>query len=165
MIEMQTRANTEVLAKELDKLFKRGENLEPVMGEIANLLENTVEEAFEQKVDPMTGTPWQALEDITIKRKQSKNYKDPSRPLFASGEMQGSLLPEHDSTSATIGLNVKSAKGYPYPIVHQYGTTKAGRSKNITIPARPFFPIDDDNNLARHVEDEILDILEEHFTI
>ncbi len=159
MIEMQTRANTEALEKELDKLLQQGKNLEPVMAEIANLLQNTVEEAFEQKVDPITGTPWQALSPITVESKRKKGNTDPNRPLFGDGTMQQSLSSDSDSSSAEVGFNAVSAKGYPYPIVHQYGT------KDNKIVARRFLPVDDDGNLARHVEDEIMDILEGHFSL
>jgi phage gpG-like protein len=48
--------------------------------------------------------------------------------------------------------------------VHQFGTTKAGRAKNTTIPERPFMPIDEDGNVYEEVKEELLELLEEYLS-
>ncbi len=98
-----------------------------------------------------------SIKPVTIASKKKRGYADPERILYGEGEMQEGVTSESNSRSASVGFNVVSEKGYPYPEVHQYGT-KDGKLK-----ARPFLPMDEDGELARHVEEEILDILDEHF--
>lgn len=157
MLEIQSNINTQELEKKFEELARKGKDLTPVMAEVANLIESSIEEAFEYEEDPVTGTPWEALSPVTVASKEKKGYADPNRPLYGDGTMQQSLNSTSTSYSATVGLNAKSNKGFPYPAVHQTGT-EDGR-----VPARRFLPIDDDGNLARHVEEEILDILTVYF--
>ncbi|RKV91566.1 MAG: phage morphogenesis protein, partial [Campylobacter sp.] len=42
-----------------------------------------------------------------------------------------------------------------YGLVHQFGTNKAGRSKNVKIPARPFLPVDRSGNLPGRAKDVV----------
>lgn len=156
MIDTRITVNTHELEQYLNQLVQKGKNLDPVMAEIANLLQNTVEEAFEQKADPVQGTPWQTLSPITIAAKAKRGYSVPSRPLYGDGTMQRSVNHRSSATQAIVGVNAMQ-RGYPYPAVHQFGT------KDGKIPARRFLPVDDNGNLARHVEEEVLAIFADHF--
>ncbi len=59
MIQLKTQSNLDKINQELERLAQKGKSLAPAMAEIANLLQNTVEEAFEQQTDPVTGAQWQ----------------------------------------------------------------------------------------------------------
>jgi phage gpG-like protein len=61
-----------------------------------------------------------------------------------------------DNDSVIVGVNAYSSKGYPYPIVHQFG------SEDGKIVARPFMPITHDGELYDNVKVEVLDILLEY---
>jgi phage gpG-like protein len=67
-----------------------------------------------------------------------------------------------DNDSVIVGVNAYSSKGYPYPIVHQFGTDKAGRNNDVHIEARSFMPITHDGELYDNVKSEVLDILLEY---
>ncbi len=69
--------------------------------------------------------------------------------------MAENFTTSYDNTSATISNNIKSKDGYPYPAVHQFGSDK--------IPARPFMPFTQNNEIPKDLKDEILDIITQHF--
>lgn len=129
-------------------LINRGEDLSPVTAEIANHLYNLTAEAFENESDYL-GVPWERLSDAT------KKAKGHEKMLFAEGTMQESLKADNDGNSAIVGVNAY-ANDYPYPAVQQFG------SKNGDIPARRYFPFDEDEELYSGVIEEIITLLEDY---
>lgn len=110
--------------------------------EAANVVYNDAMHAFETQTAP-DGTPWTPLKPETVKRKGS------SRMLYKEGTLQDNLYAVASPFYAEVGISA-TAKGYPYPAVHQYG------SRDGSIPARRFFPIDNDNEILESTAEKIL---------
>ena len=147
--------NLESIQVRLHRLAQAGEELEATLQEVGNLLYNRTAEAFEKETAP-DGTPWQPLADSTLKSKNDKG-----KMLWEDGHLQRSLSVKVDGETVILGLNATTETGFPYATVHQFGTDKAGRGNNITIPARPFLPITENYELLDDVKEEIVELLED----
>jgi len=157
-IQMQ---GVEELEAALAKLSHKAQNLAPVFHDFGNTLTQGIEESFDGQRS-YDGTSWEALKPSTLAYKQ----KHGGSKILQSGEsnLYESIAYNAESNSLTVGVNAYSDDGYPYPLVHQFGTTKAGRAKNTTIPERPFMPIDEDGNVYEEVKEELLELLEEYLS-
>jgi len=113
--------------------------------EAANVVKNAVEDSFASESD-YYGRPWQPLKPETIKRKGS------SKILYEEGNLQDSLYSRSTPFGAEIGISATS-RGYYYPMVQQFGNKKG------TLPARPFFPIDESGNVLEGMEKEIMEAI------
>ena len=147
-MQITINSNLDQVQAKLEQLAKKGQNLKPLMAEVANLLQQTTEESFDNQASP-DGTPWADLDPKTEKRKKGK-------PLYESGRMQESLSVFSTATSAGLGFNAKAQNGYPYPAVHQFGSEH--------VPARPFLPIDDDGDIADDLKESILELAVSYFS-
>ncbi len=134
------------VSKELNDYKNRIENTQPLMLELSNHLYNIVEESFEKEQTP-DGNSWSPI-------KPRKSDRTPSKILFDEGLMQDSLYSDATNDTSTIALNATS-NGYPYTIVHQFGTEDG------KIEARAFMPIHKDGSLYDSVEDELFEIVKE----
>ena len=145
----------ERLTERLDNLEKRTKNLKPLYNDIALHLYSIVEESFENESSP-DGIKWNPI-------KFRKNDLHPEKILYDSGDLQGKLYSQATATSATVGINAIN-NDFQYPLTHQFGTSKAGRNRNITIDERPFMPIKNDGTLYDGVEDELIEIVRDYFS-
>lgn len=136
----------DTLTQELSAYRNRVKNTQPLMLELSNHLYNIVEESFEKEQTP-DGNSWSPI-------KPRKSDRNPSKILFDEGTMQDSLYLDATNDTSTIALNATS-NGYPYAIVHQFGTEDG------KIKARAFFPIHKDGSLYDGVEDELFEIVKE----
>lgn len=137
--------NQEVNSKLLD-LAKRCENLRPLMKNIAGVFAYSTEENFENEG---RADKWVNLSNITKeKRKISKHW--PGKILQVEGKLATSISTEYDNNSATIGSNLA------YAAIHQLGG-KAGKNKKVSIPARPYLYLSDDD--FEEIIDKINDFL------
>ena len=133
----------------LDRMTKAGGDLGPAMREIAGVLADAAEQAFESESDPATGQSWPSLAPATIRQRERKG-KWPGKMLQVSqGGLAGSIQPEYGRDHAAAGTNKV------YAAIHQFGG-QAGRGRKVTIPPRPFLGIGPDDRR------EILDILRRH---
>ena len=136
----------EVIDKILE-LAKRGENLRPLMKNIAGVFADSTEDNFAEEGRP---DKWTELSQVTKDlRKETGNW--PGQILQVSGQLASSITTYYDDDSAIIGSNLK------YAAIHQLGG-QAGRNKKVKIPARPYI------NLVEDDYDEILHEIEEHLT-
>ncbi len=147
-MQINITANSRELEAEFNRLVALGQNLEPVMAEIANYLLNITEEAYESQTSPIDGSAWEPLSDKTLQYKTGK-------PLYESGKMQDSTSAFHTVNSAGVGLNA-TANGYPYPIVHQFGSDH--------VSARTYLPITQDGKIPTNVKNGILDLVVDYFS-
>ncbi len=138
----------ETVNKKLKQLQSIGSDLQPVMAELANHLYNVVDESFQKQQTP-DGISWNPI-------KPRKDDKSPNRILYDEGTMQDSLSQKSNKNEAIVGLNA-TANGYPYPIVHQFG------SKDGSIEARAFMPIRRDGMIYEGTLKELEDIVEVFF--
>ena len=160
MIEINIGLDSGELGKLLAKLSDRTLRAK-IAHEAGNVLLNITKDSLRDATSPGDDTVWE-LEPATVKRKAQIGAS--SHPLEAFGNMKKIRL-EKNGEVVTIALNAVSPKGVSYPAVHQFGTTRAGRNKNVVIPARPFLPITPDEDLMdiarERVTNIVRDIIEE----
>ena len=125
--------NKEVLTR-LQELASRGENLRPLMKNIAGLMTTATEDNFKDEGRP---DKWIDLSETTKKQRQ-KIGKYPGQILQVSGQLASSVSTVYDDNSAVIGSNLV------YAAIHQLGG-QTGKNKKTTIPARPYLKLTDDN--------------------
>ena len=87
------------------------------------------------------GTKWE---------KSSRAERQNGQTLLDTGLLRKSITYKHDGVSVNIGTNKKYAR------IHQFGG-KAGRGKKVTIPARPYIGINDDDK--REIGGIIADVI------
>ena len=138
--------NKEVLTR-LQELASRGENLRPLMKNIAGIMATATEDNFKNEGRP---DKWVDLSETTKKQRQ-KIGKYPGQILQVSGQLASSVSTAYDDNSAVIGSNLA------YAAIHQLGG-QTGKNKKTTIPARPYLKLTDDN--FEEIFDEINKFLE-----
>lgn len=127
----------------LGRLLQRTDDLSEPMGDIARILANTTEDAFQDETSPF-GVPWAPL----------KSGRD-GKILQDSGQLAASIDASSGKDYAELTV------GKVYGAIHQFGG-KTGRGHKVTIPARPFMPIDDQGNLPDATQEAILDALSDY---
>ena len=127
--------NKEVLTR-LQELASRGENLRPLMKNIAGIMATATEDNFKDEGRP---DKWIDLSETTKKQRQ-KIGKYPGQILQVSGQLASSFSTAYDDNSAVIGSNLA------YAAIHQLGG-QAGKNKKTTIPARPYLKLTDYENI------------------
>ena len=125
--------NKEVLTR-LQELASRGENLRPLMKNIAGIMATATEDNFKNEGRP---DKWVDLSETTKKQRQ-KIGKYPGQILQVSGQLASSVSTAYDDNSAVIGTNLA------YAAIHQLGG-QAGKNKKTTISARSYLKLTDDN--------------------
>ena len=138
--------NKEVLTR-LQELASRGENLRPLMKNIAGIMATATEDNFKNEGRP---DKWVDLSETTKKQRQ-KIGKYPGQILQVSGQLASSVSTAYDDNSAVIGSNLV------YAAIHQLGG-QTGKNKKTTIPARAYLKLTDDN--FEEIFDEINKFLE-----
>ncbi len=129
----------------LQSLDRRLDNLTPAMRDIAGVLTDATERAFQDEADPATGTPWAPLTEATVGMRGG----DAHPILQRSGQLAASVSGDWGPDQAVAGTNKV------YAAMQQFGGTTAATSMipGKDIPARPFLGIGDED------KDEILDIV------
>lgn len=133
----------------LEDLRRRVTDMTPVMAGIAAEMASLTEARFAAE-----GPGWPSLAQGTI-LDRIKSGHWPGKMLQRSGQLAASIQTEHGRDYAQIG----TAK--VYGAIHQFGG-QAGRGRKVTIPARPYLPMDDGGALTAEARESILDILAEH---
>ena len=131
--------------RKLLELAQKGENLRPLMKNIAGIFASATEENFKNEGRP---DKWTELSEAT-KKQRTKQKKWPGQILQVSGQLASSISTQYDDESAVIGSNLD------YAAIHQLGG-QAGKNKKVEIPARPYLKLTDDNF------NEILDATEHY---
>ena len=120
--------------RKLLELAQKGENLRPLMKNIAGIFASATEENFKNEGRP---DKWTELSEAT-KKQRTKQKKWPGQILQVSGQFASSISTQYDDDSAIIGSNLD------YAAIHQLGGD-AGRGKKVKIPARPYLKLTDDD--------------------
>ena len=154
-VKLQVVVNDQQITAVLGRLIATGQNLEPVMQDIAAYGEDSTEKRFQVGVAP-DGTPWKPSWRV-----QERGGKT----LIKSGHLQD-ISSDHGNDYAEWG------SGLIYALIHQLGgeirpknksalffrlPDGSGRSvKKVTIPARPYLGINEQD------EANIIDIVLEN---
>lgn len=131
---IEIKVDNKAVNERLLELAKRGENLRPLMKNIAGIFASSTEDNFREEGRP---DKWTELADIT-KENRKKKDKWPGQILQVEGQLASSVNTQYDDNSAVIGSNLD------YAAIHQLGG-KAGSNKKVTIPARPYLKLTDDD--------------------
>ncbi|WP_169753472.1 phage virion morphogenesis protein [Campylobacter mucosalis] len=141
--------------KKLQAKLRNLQNIEhrtaPLMTQLGEILKNSIEDSFENETSPF-GKRWKPLSKSTLKNKLKKGESE--RILRREGNLADRWLLKTTNTKASVSNNA-SYKGFAYGLIHQFGSNKAGRSRNIKIRARPFLPVDKSGKLAKIVKLEV----------
>ena len=142
---IEIKIDNKDIERKLLELAQKGENLRPLMKNIAGIFASTTEENFKNEGRP---DKWTELSEAT-KKQRTKQKKWPGQILQVSGQLASSISTQYDDESAIIGSNLD------YAAIHQLGG-QAGKNKKVEIPARPYLKLTDDNF------NEILDATEHY---
>ena len=136
------------VSRQLEKLASSGQDLSPVMREIAGILADTAEQAFSDEADPSTGTSWKPLTESHKARRREKGYT--GSILSMTGQLASSIQAAYGSGYAQVGSNLI------YAAIHQHGGTEDMRPSAAAIPARPFL------GMGSTDQDEIMSAIERY---
>ena len=148
MIEVKGLEELQTKLKSLQNIDKK---TKPLMQTLGNILQNEIEASFENESSPF-GQKWQALKPSTIRQKQKLGKS--SNILRLDGNLADKWIVKADDKRATV-YNNTNKNGFAYGLVHQFGTNKAGRSKSVKIPARPFLPVDRGGKLPSRTKEVV----------
>jgi len=162
--QIRIEIDDEQALRALQRAAESGRDLSPVMRDIAGVIEDAIERAFQTQSDPETGEPWAPLAEST---KKKRSGSEPFAILQDSSSLVQSIGSDFDATSAEAGV------AEIYGVTHQFGAEKGEfgtaqgaftfdgqslRPRSIPIPwgdipARPFLGLSDED------ETEILDLV------
>ena len=123
----------------LGQLLKNATNTRPMMRAIATEMVSLTEDNFEN--ESWDGEKW----------KQSKRAANGGKTLQLTGQLAASISTKVGNDFAQIGSNKK------YAAIHHLGG-QAGRGRKVTIPARPYLPINGSGQLQNGAEKKLIDI-------
>ena len=138
---IEIKFDNQEVSKSLLELAHKGENLRPLMKNIAGIFAYSTEENFANEGRP---DKWLDLSEQTKKQRKKRGHW-PGQILQVSGQLASSINTYYDDESAIIGSNLD------YAAIHQLGG-QAGKNKSVSIPARPYL------NLTNDDFGEILDL-------
>jgi len=122
-----------------------GAQMKRKMHSVGNMLLNSIEDSFETETGPF-GEVW-------APRKRTKP-KQSTKILRDSGDLADRWMVNASANEVAVSNNVAW-----YGVVHQWGTSKAGRKHNAVIPARPFLPVDKSGMLEPKLQEDIEEYL------
>ena len=113
---MKIDVNTKPAIKGLEVILNKTKNTAPLMQDIAALLADITEDAFQGEYDPTTGVGWVGLLPGTIKARKNKGHW-PGKILQDVGNLASSVVTDFSKDFAQIGTNKE------YAASHQFGVT------------------------------------------
>lgn len=136
---LEINVDTSQLEHGLGQLLKNATNTRPMMRAIATEMVSLTEDNFES--ESWGGEKW----------KQSKRAANGGKTLHLTGQLAASISTKVGNDFAQIGSNKK------YAAIHHLGG-QAGRGRKVTIPARPYLPINGNGQLQTGAERKLIDI-------
>ena len=131
---IEIKIDNKDVERKLLELAQKGENLRPLMKNIAGIFASATEENFKNEGRP---DKWTELAEAT-KKQRTKQKKWPGQILQVSGQLASSISTQYDNESAINGSNKV------YAAIHQLGGD-VGRGKKVKILARPYLKLTDDD--------------------
>lgn len=131
---IEIKIDNQEVERRLQEIAKKSSNLRPLMKNIAGIFASATEDNFAEQGRP---DKWVDLSEVT-KKQRKKIGKYPGQILQVSGQLASSVNTYYDEDSAIIGSNLA------YAAIHQLGG-QAGKNKKVTIPARPYLKLTDED--------------------
>lgn len=153
--QIRIEIDDEQALRALQRAAESGRDLSPLMSDIAGVIEDAIERAFQTQSDPETGEPWAPLAESTKSARRRRGGSEPFAILQDSSSLVQSIGSESSATEAAAGV------AEIYGTTHQFGAEKGefGATRHGVsipwgdIPARPFLGLSDED------ETEILDLV------
>lgn len=133
------------LQRGLGQLLRNATETGPMMRGIAAELASLTEDNFES--ESWGGKRWGGDNNGKSKRAMA----DGGKTLQLSGQLAASISTQSGNGYARIGSNKV------YAAIHHFGG-QAGRGKKLTLPARPYLPLNADGQLQPGGEDKLLQV-------
>ena len=131
---IEIKIDNKYVDRKLLELAQKGENLRPLMKNIAGIFASATEENFKNEGRP---DKWTELSEAT-KKQRTKKKKWSGQILQVSGQLASSISTQYDDKSAVIWSNLD------YAAIHQL-EGQAGKNKKVEIPARLYLKLTDDD--------------------
>ena len=131
---IEIKIDSQEVERKLQEIAKKTSDLKPLMKNIAGIFASAAEDNFAEEGRP---DKWQDLSKVTKKLREKKG-KWPGQILQVTGQLASSVNTYYGNDSAVIGSNLE------YAAIHQLGG-QAGRNKKVTIPARPYLKLTEDD--------------------
>ena len=125
------------------QLLHNVENRRPITASLATELLSMTEDNFAS--ESWGGQAW---------KQSQRAQREQGKTLQKSGQLAASLSTQYTNDFARIGTNK------PYSAIHPIGG-QAGRNHKVSIPARPYLPINSSGNLQSGGEKRLLDIIKQ----
>lgn len=152
----------------LQALLQRAQNLKPVLTALGDEIVERTKQRFDTGTGP-DGAAWAPHSAATLSAAYSalgKGFRKKDGSLNArgtrklagkkllvdSGFLSGNIFPSVAGNTLTIGATAQ------YAAIHQFGG-QAGRGRKVTIPARPFLPVQADGTLYPQEQTLVLQTL------
>jgi phage gpG-like protein len=163
-IRLQIDANTGALGAVLREAARRGADLRPGLALSGDVFENSTRARFDSGRGP-GGIPWLPSNRARAESAPRAGQIGPQRgaTLVRSGLLRDSIRTEVGDDTVRTGTDARSESA-KYAATHQFGATIVPKTakflafqipgvgwrfaKSVTIPARPFMGIDDDDLAA-----------------
>ena len=130
---IEIKLDNKAVEEALLEVAQKASDLRPLMKNIAGIMADSTEENFKEEGRPK----WKDLSEKTkTARRKTGHY--PGQILQVSGQLALSITTQYDDNSAVIGSNKV------YAAIQQLGG-QAGRNKKVTIPARPYLNLADED--------------------
>ena len=144
---IQIEVNDRLVLDALQQMMRRMGDMTPAMRDIAGVLADASERAFQNEQDPTIGQGWAALRPATVAFRGGAAHPI----LQRSGQLAASISSSYGANFAQVGTNKV------YAAMMQFGGTTASNSMmpNKEIAARPFIGLGDQDQV------EILDTIQE----
>lgn len=120
-----------------DRLIAAGEDLSPVMADIAEGWLAHTQDRFDTQTAP-DGRKWDPISDDHRRRKQARGQRQDI--LQMEGNLRDFLHQDYGSDYARV-----SAQPLPYAAIHQFGGTPGMSAGAAAIPARTYLGASDDD--------------------
>ncbi len=137
---MHVTTRAKGLDAEIDRVVRMAEraaDLTPVMRGRAEVFRGMIAtKVFGKQTDPF-GRPWAPLAESTVEGRRNKK-KSSIKILRDTGRLAALIVARATPTGMTFGSADVEGKAN----AHLFGTRKAGRNRNVTIPRRAFLPVD-----------------------
>ncbi|MCX7258022.1 MAG: phage virion morphogenesis protein [Polaromonas sp.] len=170
MTTFTIEVHDESLRNVLKALQARMGNLAPVLTALGDSITERTKQRFDTSTAP-DGTPWTPNSAATlgmlsarlagskgnVKKSGGLNARGNAKlankkPLIDSGFLREQIVPVVSGQTLTVSATAK------YAAIHQFGG-QAGRGRKVTIPARPFLPLQPNGALYPQERQLVLDAL------
>jgi len=156
-IKIHNKDKLKASLKGLEKVVSG--NVRTINAGVAAILYDHTMEVFESEGAAGSGK-WLELKDSTMKNRRRRGQEN--HPILMirgmAGGLKGEIMSESDENAAQVGVAGKD-EFLGHARAHQFGTDKAGKNRDVEIPARSFLVLTD--RVKKEIKEEVRDQLKD----